>query len=447
MLSSLIPKDNTLKYIFILWFILAVTALAFSGLYSFLPYALRTPYLSKLINMHKLFDHSLMVHVNLGVLVWFLSINAMLMNIVIKEKYSITSFVSFISSMIGTIFIITSPFIGASEPVKNNYIPILHNFTFILGIALFLSGILLQSVLTILSLNQVKGDLIRLSIYLSAIIFIIASIAFSKSVIDLNNISKTRFIDLMEYYELLFWGAGHILQFNYIQLIFITWIIILFKLAPKLLLPTYYLKIVQWINFVLVAPTIIIYWIYPVDSLELYEFFTLHMKYVGGILISLTAIWAAYIIFSQKLYLGIRFEFWGFIASCFLIINGGVIGYLISGANVTIPAHYHGVILGITVGLMTLFYTLLPDLGFKKANNKNAIWQIILYTIGQFIHIIALAISGGYGVLRKDPNSPLSLKAKIFMGAMGIGGSIALIGGILFVVLIVKNLRVIEEQA
>jgi len=126
--------------------------------------------------------------------------------------------------------------------------------------------------------------------------------------------------------------------------------------------------------------------------------------------------------------------------SILLIFSGGVIGYLITGANVTIPAHYHGVILGITAGLMGMFYILLPKLGFRKVSKTQGTWQIILYTTGQLIHVIALAISGGYGVLRKDPSS-ITMKAKLFMGAMGVGGSLALIGGILFVILIFKNMR------
>ncbi len=438
MLTSILPKNELTRHVFILWFILAVTALAFSGIYSFFPYALRTPALGKLLNMQSLFNVSLMIHVNLGVLVWFLSSSAMLMLLVIKEKLVLISFTAFLFSMVGTIFIIASPFIGGSEPIKNNYIPILHNFTFIIGISLFISGILLQVILTILSFNQVKGNFLKLTIYINALIFIVAVTCFIKSAIELQIIAKTRFIDLLEYYELLFWGTGHILQFNYIQLIIFAWITII----PNLNIPTNVFSFLQWMNFLLVAVTIPIYWIYPLDSVDLNLFFTLHMKYIGGFLTIITAAWICYSILDKSILKALkRFEFVCFGASIFLILSGGIIGYLISGANVTIPAHYHGVILGITIGLMGLFYVLLPMFGFKSVNNKQAIWQILLYSSGQFIHILALAISGGYGVLRKDPNTELSFKAKIFMGAMGIGGSIALLGGVLFIILIFKNMK------
>lgn len=441
------PKNEIIRHVFVSWFILAVLALAFSGIYSFFPYALRTPALAKILNMASLFNVSLMIHVNLGVLVWFLSSSAMLMTLVIKEKFMVISFVSFISSMTGTIFIIASPFIGDSEPVKNNYIPILHNLTFILGVSLFLSGILLQSLLTLLSFKQIKKNSFNLVIYISAMIFMVAVICFITSTIELNIIAKNRFIDLFEYYELLFWGAGHILQFNYVQLVIYAWMIVALKLIPDLKFNIKLFSISQWLNFILVVSVIPFYWIYSLDSAELNLFFTNHMKHVGGILTSIIALWLFFkMIYKNGFQFIKRFELISFLCSLFLIGSGGIIGYLITGSNVTIPAHYHGVILGITVGLMGLFYILLPQMGFREVNNKQAIWQLLLYSLGQFIHILALAISGGYGVLRKDPNTELTTKAKIFMGAMGIGGTIALIGGILFVILIFKNMKRVEAK-
>ena len=446
MLAIILPKDELRRHVFLLWFILAVIALAFSGLYSFLPYSLRTPYLAKLLNMQHLFNLSLMVHVNLGVLVWFLSSSAMLMLLVTRKAFAAISFTAFISSMIGTAFIIASPFIGDSEPIKNDYIPILHNLVFILGISLFLAGILLQTILTIFSFNQVQDNLLNFTIYISSLIFMVAVICFAKAAVEVKTLAQTRFIDLLEYYQLLFWGAGHVLQFNYIQLIIFAWLLFAARLCPNLALDKFSLSAMQIFNLIFITSAIIVYWLYPLDSLELNDFFTLQMKYIGGILAMVIGGWVCYQLWGNYRSSLVRFEFTAFYSSMFLILSGGVIGYLINGANVTVPAHYHGVILGITVGLMGLFYLLLPEMGFKKVKNKHATWQILLYTIGQFIHILALAISGGYGVLRKDPGTILNLKAKIFMGAMGVGGSIALVGGVLFVVLIFKNMRVNNEQ-
>ncbi len=437
MLDLLLPKDKLSRCVFIAWFILAVMALAASGIYSFLPYALRTPFLAKYIDLKHLFNVSLMVHVNLGILIWFMSCSAMLMIIVTKESYIPISLVAFLSSVVGAIFIATSPFIGASEAIKSDYIPILHNLVFIIGISLFITGILLQAILTSLSYKKIKDNLVNFTIYMNAMIFLIVVICFVQSVYGINKVVGARFIDLVEYYQLLFWGPGHLLQFCYIQLIIIVWMVIAKTLTPKLSLDNTIFICLQWFNFLLVAISIMVYWFYPIDSAQLYDFFTLHMKYIGGLLATIIAIW---LLARMRINIS-KFEAVTLFSSIFLLLSGGFIGYLITGANVTVPAHYHGVILGITVGLMGLFYMILPKVGFRSVNNKHAIWQIMIYTVGQFIHVAALAISGGYGVLRKAPGTELSVKAKMFMGAMGVGGSLALIGGVLFVVLIFRNMK------
>ena len=69
-----------------------------------------------------------------------------------------------------------------------------------------------------------------------------------------------------------------------------------------------------------------------------------------------------------------------------------------------------------------------------------AYWQPIVYGIGQIMHISGLAYSGGYGVLRKTPGeiSNISLSVKAALGFMGLGGVIAIIGGLMFVVVLAR---------
>jgi hypothetical protein len=67
--------------------------------------------------------------------------------------------------------------------------------------------------------------------------------------------------------------------------------------------------------------------------------------------------------------------------------------------------------------------------------------QPLLYGGGQLLHILGLMWSGGYGVQRKVAGSAQVLRTTqevIGMGVMGIGGLIAVIGGVLFVVLIAR---------
>jgi len=73
-----------------------------------------------------------------------------------------------------------------------------------------------------------------------------------------------------------------------------------------------------------------------------------------------------------------------------------------------------------------------------------ATWQPWLYGIGQLIHIIGLVWSGGYGVQRKVAGAEQVLRSTgevIGMGMMGLGGLIAIVGGLLFVVVAIRAVR------
>ncbi|RYE12673.1 MAG: hypothetical protein EOP34_10370 [Rickettsiales bacterium] len=123
------------------------------------------------------------------------------------------------------------------------------------------------------------------------------------------------------------------------------------------------------------------------------------------------------------------------IMSMILFFIGGIIGLLIVNINVTIPAHYHGAIVGVTIAIMGICYRFVDILYNIKINKKWQIIQSYIYGGGQLLHILALGFSGGYGALRKTPGAELNFKAKISMGIMGLGGLTAIIGGIIFVIL------------
>jgi hypothetical protein len=64
--------------------------------------------------------------------------------------------------------------------------------------------------------------------------------------------------------------------------------------------------------------------------------------------------------------------------------------------------------------------------------------------LGQLMHIIGLVWSGGYGVQRKVAGSEQVLRSTAEvagMGLMGLGGLIAIIGGLLFVVVVLRAMR------
>jgi cytochrome c oxidase subunit 1 len=124
-----------------------------------------------------------------------------------------------------------------------------------------------------------------------------------------------------------------------------------------------------------------------------------------------------------------------------LFAAGGVLAVAISGLNTIIPAHYHGSIVGVTLALMGLTYHLLPTLGLAPPTGWMARVQPRVYGSGQLLHIGGLAASGAMGIQRKTAGAAQgldTLSAKAAMGVMGIGGLLAVVGGILFVLVIIK---------
>jgi heme/copper-type cytochrome/quinol oxidase subunit 1 len=131
-------------------------------------------------------------------------------------------------------------------------------------------------------------------------------------------------------------------------------------------------------------------------------------------------------------------------ASIGLFAAGGLIGFAISGANVKIPAHYHGCIVGVTLAFMGLTYHLLPQLGFAAPRSRLAAWQPWLYGGGQLAHIVGLVWSGGYGVERKVAGAAQVLRTPqevAGMALMGLGGLVAIAGGLAFVIVVIGALR------
>lgn len=71
-------------------------------------------------------------------------------------------------------------------------------------------------------------------------------------------------------------------------------------------------------------------------------------------------------------------------------------------------------------------------------------WQPYVYGGGQLIHILGLAWSGGYGVQRKVAGAEQALRSTseiVAMGIMGLGGLVAIIGGLVFALVVLVAMR------
>ena len=417
------------------WLWLGVMALIGSGLLAVLLVLSRTPGIQDVFPLKDLFRAALVVHVDLSVAVWFMAFAAVIWCSVGGGGLAWLGWSGFGLAALGTVLMTVSPFFPGAEPVLNNYIPVLKQPLFFASLWIFGVGMSLAVLRALITTwpARLLGEPLRLGAFLGAVAAFLALAAFFWSW------SMVPEVDGTIYYEVLFWGGGHTLQFQHALLMVVAWLWIAGHLGRPSAVSPRAASVLFMVAAVPLLAVPAIYLLLPVGSLPHVELFAKLMEwghpYMGPlILLGALSLWGVRTVPAAPAKSA-------FVASFVLFALGGVLGYLIHGVNVVIPAHYHGSTVGVTLAFMGLAYALLPPLGFGRPEGRIAIWQPYVYGGGQLIHVLGLAWSGGYGVQRKVAGADQMLSTlpqKVGMGMMGLGGLIAVIGGLMFVLVCLK---------
>jgi cytochrome c oxidase subunit 1 len=427
------------------WLWLGLAALIGSGLFSVLLVLSRTPGLNRWLPVADLFHVALVVHVDLSVLVWFLALAGMLWSLNGSPRRLGWGWSALALASAGAAAMALAPFLGGGEAIMANYIPVLTTPLFMLGLLVFSAGVGLLVLLSLLNAPKLGlafngTGALRFGLNAAAVATAVALLAFgwSWAVLpgDLNG---------KAYYEILFWGGGHALQFTWTLLMLVAWLWLAddcgarVPLSPRVTLLMFGLALAS----VFVTPYA--YLAHDIASVEHRKLLTWAMRLGGGVAIvpvGLAVVFALHA--APPADARTRPLRAALLSSVALFAAGGVIGIFISGSNVRIPAHYHGCIVGVTLALMGLVYQLLPVLGYAAPQGRLARGQPWLYAGGQLLHILGLVWSGGYGVQRKVAGAEQVLRSPgeiAGMGLMGLGGAIAILGGLLFVVVVLRAMR------
>ena len=417
------------------WLWLGVMALIGSGLLALLLVFSRTPGIQDVFPLKEFFRSALIVHVDLSVAVWFMAFAAVIWSALGGPALAWMGWAGFGLASLGTLVMTISPFFPGATPVLNNYIPVLKHDVFYASLWLCGAGFLLAVVRGLITTwpERLSGESLRFGAFLGAAAGFLSLIAFYWSWMMIPRIEED------VYFEVLFWGGGHTLQFQHALLMVVAWFWIGIHLGqPSKASPRAQVILFLVAAFPLLAVPLI-YLTVPPGTLPHMELFAKLMKwghpYMGPlIIVGLISLWGVRKAAAHPAKSA-------FVASFVLFGVGGVLGYLIQGVNVVIPAHYHGSTVGVTLAFMGLAYVLLPTLGFGRPEGRMAVWQPYVYGFGQLIHVLGLAWSGGYGVQRKVAGAEqalVTLPQKIGMGMMGAGGAIAVIGGVMFILVCLK---------
>lgn len=413
---------------------LGVAALIGSGLLAVVLVLSRTPGLSTLLPLREIFRAALVVHVDLSVLIWFMAFASLAWSLITPRRWLAVGWLGWGLAAVGTAGLLVSPFLPGATPLLNNYIPVLEQPFFLGSLTLCGAGFGLTMLRVLVwawpQAGQPAGErALQLGVRLSAVAGALAWLALAWTHWQLPDGSG------VGHFEQLFWGPGHVLQFQHALLAGVAWLWLAWQVGaqPAVGAGTTRACVALAALPLLAVPLLYTFW--PVGHPRHMDGFALLMRW-GHLLMlplgllalrALPGVWRAAAAPARS----------AFLASLLLFATGGVLALLIRGVNVVIPAHYHGSIVGVTLAFMGLAYALMPALGFRPVTARFARWQPLVYGGGQLMHVLGLAWSGGYGVQRKVAGSDQVLHTvgeRVGMGMMGLGGLIAVIGGVMFVV-------------
>lgn len=427
------------------WLWLAIAALLASGVFSILLVVARAPFLQPLLPTVDFFRVALVVHVDLSVLVWFASFAGVVWSIAGTERWLPLAWAAFGLAVLGTVAMSAAPFVNPGAPVMANYVPVIDSALFLWGLVVFGIGFGLASLRALAVPQRVGAWLapdgaLRFGLNTAAVA---AAMALLALVWSWTAISPA--LEAKTYYELLFWGPGHVVQFCWSLLMMVAWLWLATLSGARVPLSPRIVVLLFAIGLVAVFATPVIYLAWDVASVEHQKLFTWQMRFGGGLaIVPITIAVLIGLVRAAPVSAAERPCRTALVASLLLFSAGGLIGFLIQGSDVRIPAHYHGSIVGITLALMGLSYALLPRLGYTRPLPRLATWQPVLYGTGQLLHIAGLVWSGGYGVQRKVAGAEQVLRTPsevAGMALMGIGGLIAVIGGLAFALVVLRTLR------
>ncbi|MBX9634833.1 MAG: cbb3-type cytochrome c oxidase subunit I, partial [Magnetospirillum sp.] len=132
------------------------------------------------------------------------------------------------------------------------------------------------------------------------------------------------------------------------------------------------------------------------------------------------------------------------VSSLAVFALGGVAGFALGVADTRTPSHYHAVIGGVNLALMGLIHgVLLPLMRRSSSGDGWVRAQFLLYGGGQLLHAVGFYLAGMAGVARKTAGVEQGLDSGfklIAMGAVGLGGAVAVLGGVIFVVQVLGRL-------
>jgi hypothetical protein len=417
------------------WALLGLASLAIAGALALLLALSRTPHVQDWLPWGPSFFHrALVTHVILSFEVWLLAALGALSAMVAGG--GMLGRLALWSAWAGTLILCVPALLDQGEPSLNNYVPVLVHPLFYAGLALVAFGVGLAGLRTLPLLA--KAEPAGFGIAAANAMFLAACLCFAVAWLAIP--AKT---DIALFNERLFWGGGHVLQFVNTAILMIAWVMLCERVLGTGPLPPAASRaaFASMLAFSALAP--LLYLRGDVLGVAQREAFT------GLLWWGLP--WPPAIMGAGLAWLLVRRPFErGSAAHLALALSlvvfavGGVAGFFLGVGDTRTPSHYHAVIGGVNLGLMGVFIVfLLPLLGRSLTSVRAIKLQFHLYGGGQFLHALGFFVAGAAGVQRKTAGMAQgldSLGKTAAMYVVGLGAGIAVVGGVIFVWMVLARL-------
>jgi hypothetical protein len=423
------------------WWLLALFALGASSLFAVILVVARTPFLGL---GGEVFRTALVLHVDLAVVVWFLTAAAGVWTLAAPVTCCVLLRFSrwgVVLSAIGIFAMLMAPFFGCPAPVLANYVPVLDSRLFFAGLLAFLGGIGLSALAALASfasqLSAMKTTvedfaLWRWSTAAAVFVFWVAIVVFLLAQQATDNSFSV---------DVRLWGGGHVLQIVHTLMLMAAWLYLGADSLRRVAVPRGFLLLLIVIETLTSLAELAIALSFPIDSLAYRRGFTEVMRW---------ATWPAPLALAAVLLTGYyrthctvglkRIDGCILFSIC-LFILGCIVGATIRGETTAIPAHYHGTVGAVTLAYMAWGGYVLKYFNLTVMNACPWRWQPFVYGLGIGLMVIGLAWAGWLGVPRKSPHVETMVQDGGYQAAMsiaGIGGLLAIAGAAIFVIVILK---------
>jgi len=425
------------------WTFLPLAALGLAGLLALLLALARVPHAEVLLPWtgEGFFRKLLVVHVSFAFVVWYLGVQGAMTVTVTAQiegagRAPLLGRAAVAGFAISFVLLLIPALADLGEPSINNYVPILVHPLYVAGLCLLALSLAVPILrLLVLLMHERVVEAGTFGVACAGVIYLIALVCFGAAWLTLPaGIAVT---DAAEYVT---WGGGHILQFANTALMLCGFYFLARITLGETPLRAPWFKAMMLVLVAGAAVGPLLYLTHAAVSPEMRAGFT-NLYWFALPLPAAVVMGSVVMLLYRR-----RRDVWNgapeikaVVAALLLFAFGGVIGFFEGQIDTRTPSHYHAMLIAVTLGFMALYFGLfLPLLRRRTEKRRLRTTMYLLLGAGQFIHSLGLYVAGLEGVVRKTAGAAqdLDTSTKItFMVIEGIGGVIAVVGGIIFIVL------------